>query len=1024
MRPAGLLEMEVPVSVTIYGSGRQPPQTTEVCPTVQAIGIGGGFRSQYEVNVESTMGDQAMSIGKTPRGGAVTRKTLFGEVVIQPDFAAVDGRIATNCQCPACGYEWNAPLAKKVARPLFGKPAPVVTAGFSCPKCKHAWEGKPRAAQRFGAKDGKSIIAKTSVAVEKPLYRVPLMSEIKKFSRNGFKVVSTFSGCGGSCTGYKMAGFDVVWANEFVPAAQDSYRANFPDTILDCRDIRKVTAMQILKATGLKKGELDLFDGSPPCFPAGALVLAKRGLIPIEEIVVGDEVLTHKNRWRSVLRVGSKEAETIVLKGHGHWGLETTKEHPFWSRRLNQRYVRCGGGKSRYVKTWNDPEWIEAQDMKKLFWATPNMVEDTPLSIPAVAGRKVNFNQRFWWMVGRWLGDGWIINPRRNNFGICCSQEETSFLESMLKSVAPIAGSGNAGDGELRWTVIKVRTGTQFSCAHKGLVEWLQDNFGCGAADKTIPAWALTMKDSWRRSLLEGYFSADGFKMKEEGHSAINTVSKKLAVGTRLLVESLGMTATLVWQDMPKKTMIEGREVNQKPFFRVAWRYGETRCVQRDTEYTWGRVRRVLDGKESVIVYNIEVEEDHSFTVDGMVVKNCQSFSTAGRREKGWGKEKKYEHGAKQMNEDLFFEYVRLLKGLQPKTFVAENVSGLVKGTAKGYFKLILAALEGCGYEVAVKVLDAQWLGVPQMRQRAIFVGVRNDLAALGFHPAHPEPLPYRYTVREALPWVVKPVHGGFSVTSCEDTPSPTVTSTQCRMTTEVPVIKTRVVHDTSGKGGAAGVNSYSAGDITDKPCPAVTVGVNSLNSSHFQVLEVRGGASRWRSVVYEHEIRAGELRVSVMSTGSIRHQEAGRMRRLDAGEEPRPAIMTSPPAYSLEVEPEAALRGAVGEEWDRLADGEQSGKYFSLVKPPLDEPSPAVTAVGGTSCASVTHPVERRKFTIAELRRVCGMPDDLILTGSYSQMWARLGNAVPAVMAAAIAKTVRDKILIPARDLEKKRKK
>ena len=48
--------MEIPVSVTIYGSGRQQPQTTEVCPTVQAIGIGGGFRSQYEVNVETTMG--------------------------------------------------------------------------------------------------------------------------------------------------------------------------------------------------------------------------------------------------------------------------------------------------------------------------------------------------------------------------------------------------------------------------------------------------------------------------------------------------------------------------------------------------------------------------------------------------------------------------------------------------------------------------------------------------------------------------------------------------------------------------------------------------------------------------------------------------------------------------------------------------------------------------------------------------------------------------------------------------------
>ena len=55
-------------------------------------------------------------------------------------------------------------------------------------------------------------------------------------------------------------------------------------------------------------------------------------------------------------------------------------------------------------------------------------------------------------------------------------------------------------------------------------------------------------------------------------------------------------------------------------------------------------------------------------------------------------------------------------------------MSGLVKGVAKGYFKQILVALRACGYVVEARLLDAQWLGVPQMRQRIIFVGVRQDL--------------------------------------------------------------------------------------------------------------------------------------------------------------------------------------------------------------------------------------------------------------------------------------------------------
>lgn len=129
----------------------------------------------------------------------------------------------------------------------------------------------------------------------------------------------------------------------------------------------------------------------------------------------------------------------------------------------------------------------------------------------------------------------------------------------------------------------------------------------------------------------------------------------------------------------------------------------------------------------------------------------CQAFSTAGKREKGWGKDKTYEHGAKQQNETLFSEYIRLLRGLMPKTFVAENVSGLVKGTAKGYFLEILRDLKASGYRVTCKVLDAQWLGVPQTRQRTIFVGVREDLK---LDPVHPKPLAYRYSVRDALPHI------------------------------------------------------------------------------------------------------------------------------------------------------------------------------------------------------------------------------------------------------------------------------
>lgn len=102
--------------------------------------------------------------------------------------------------------------------------------------------------------------------MNKPVFSIPSMSEIEATPKNGLKVMSLFSGCGGSSLGYKMSGYDVVLANEFLPAAQEVYELNkSPHTILDKGDIRNISGDSLLTRVGLEKGELDILDGSPPC---------------------------------------------------------------------------------------------------------------------------------------------------------------------------------------------------------------------------------------------------------------------------------------------------------------------------------------------------------------------------------------------------------------------------------------------------------------------------------------------------------------------------------------------------------------------------------------------------------------------------------------------------------------------------------------------------------------------------------------------------------------------------------------
>lgn len=84
-------------------------------------------------------------------------------------------------------------------------------------------------------------------------------------SRKLFNVVSCFAGGGGSSTGYRLAGGDILLVNEFVEEAIESYKQNYPDTPVLVDDIKKYSGQDFLNMANIKVGELDILDGSPPC---------------------------------------------------------------------------------------------------------------------------------------------------------------------------------------------------------------------------------------------------------------------------------------------------------------------------------------------------------------------------------------------------------------------------------------------------------------------------------------------------------------------------------------------------------------------------------------------------------------------------------------------------------------------------------------------------------------------------------------------------------------------------------------
>ena len=138
-----------------------------------------------------------------------------------------------------------------------------------------------------------------------------------------------------------------------------------------------------------------------------------------------------------------------------------------------------------------------------------------------------------------------------------------------------------------------------------------------------------------------------------------------------------------------------------------------------------------LTGAECMKLAGVKVGELDVF--DGS--PPCQGFSTAGKR--------KFD----DPRNSLFKEFARLLVELQPKVFVMENVTGMVKGCMKQAYLTIIATLRDCGYVCKGEVLNAMYFNVPQSREWVIIIGVRKDL---GIQPSHPKPQTRQITIRKA----------------------------------------------------------------------------------------------------------------------------------------------------------------------------------------------------------------------------------------------------------------------------------
>ena len=480
-------------------------------------------------------------------------------------------------------------------------------------------------------------------------------------------VLSLFDGMSGGRQALEKAGIEVnnYYASEIDKYAIQVTMANYPDTI----QLGSVTEVD-----GYSLPKIQMLIGGSPCFVKGTKVLTDIGYKNIEDIVVGDSVYTHKSVFNKVLEIGgNKQQDIYSIKAQGMIETFATAEHPYYVKSMSRKW---DNEKRTSYRHFSESYWKEASKLTKgdFVGLKINEIEDNPL----------NLTKEEAFLIGRYIADGHTRKDMRTSEGRYNDRHWQMIIsvgESKLESFKDSCKSFN-------FSCYK-HTKSVYRCvfSKKRFVEIVEEHCGSGAINKRISPTLLNLPTEILAELIDGYVSGDGCIIGE--NIKCSTISKDLTLSLCMAVAKVYKVNTnITYNIVSPTTVIEGRTVNQQNSYSLSF---NKKIKKQGNAYVsegfiWLPIKSIELCNEKQDVFNIEVENDNTYTANNIIVHNCQSFSFAGKR-KGMSTkceteiltldqylELKNEGFEFEGQSFLFWEYMRLLNEVKPKYFLLENV--------------------------------------------------------------------------------------------------------------------------------------------------------------------------------------------------------------------------------------------------------------------------------------------------------------------------------------------------------------
>ncbi len=396
------------------------------------------------------------------------------------------------------------------------------------------------------------------------------------------------------------------------------------------------------------------------CLLAGQEIITAHGVKNVEDVRVGEMVLTHKGHFRRVLRTMRREYQgqgyKISLAGRPGRTLILTEEHPVLVRTRNGLLdwkkpgdIAAGpwnahGGK----KSWTS--WACLPRLRT-HWREIAVLEFLPADFKVSLGGaisrgylskhradeawprfplRVPLDYDFGYMLGIYAAEGDIqsLGGRiTGGIGFTFSIHETDIAARVMALLARFGITATAFQRRSKGTL-------DLKAASIPLAHLLVSLVGKGAKEKRVPAQILNGPPEVRQGFLDGLLDGDGKNPRQasnaKGRRDLKTASRSLAWGTRTLLADIGHWATV-------STGVERSALPQGGHFFGRWylvSYTPNRRYSRtleDDRYLYRPIQTVESVALDTEVFNLEVEEDNSYVSD-FVLHNCEAYLAPGSR--------------------------------------------------------------------------------------------------------------------------------------------------------------------------------------------------------------------------------------------------------------------------------------------------------------------------------------------------------------------------------------------------------